>query len=261
MKPVFNQITVIEERKKTTEYEGFLKEVQATGFVDDLQGTTCIERQATPFVQSGRAPEKEGASQASNKVLVGDKHGQITLFDASRKLTLDRKQVFEGHPRLILSITTSTVVWIDTRLTYAAVVGRASPVIKILVFKDNENKLHHLYNLNVCPTLANPDSLEANPDQSYLELPSEVLLSPDCQFLTVTSFNGDVRLIKMPSIINPVREGDEPVNATPIQPPPGGKGQPAPAQTIAPPSGAQEEKPIVLKPEIDAIPLQTLELA
>lgn len=32
MKPVFNKVTQIEENKKTPEYEGFLREVQATGF-------------------------------------------------------------------------------------------------------------------------------------------------------------------------------------------------------------------------------------
>lgn len=41
MKPVFNQITVIEQRKRTPEYEGNLKEVSATGFMD-LNGVTTI---------------------------------------------------------------------------------------------------------------------------------------------------------------------------------------------------------------------------
>ncbi len=41
MKPVFNQITLIEDKKKTTEYEGYLKEVMATGFMD-LEGVTTI---------------------------------------------------------------------------------------------------------------------------------------------------------------------------------------------------------------------------
>jgi hypothetical protein len=41
MKPVMNQITVIEQRKKTPEYEGNLKEVHATGFMD-LNGVTAI---------------------------------------------------------------------------------------------------------------------------------------------------------------------------------------------------------------------------
>ena len=41
MKPVFNQITVIEEKKKTPEYEGFLKEVTATGYMD-IEGITVL---------------------------------------------------------------------------------------------------------------------------------------------------------------------------------------------------------------------------
>ena len=52
----------------------------------------------------------------------------------------------------------------DTKLSYAAVVARGSPTVKILCYKHNENKLHLVYTLNVCPTLANPDNLELNPD-------------------------------------------------------------------------------------------------
>ena len=43
MKPVSNAITLIEERKKTTEYEGFIKEVKATGYMD-VPAVTCLER-------------------------------------------------------------------------------------------------------------------------------------------------------------------------------------------------------------------------
>ena len=67
----------------------------------------------------------------------------------------------------------------DTKLTYAAVVARGSPIVKILAFKHNENKLQLLYNLNASPNLANPDNLEMNPDQTYLDLPCEVKLSLD----------------------------------------------------------------------------------
>jgi hypothetical protein len=52
----------------------------------------------------------------------------------------------------------------DTRLTYLTVIARGSPIVKILAFKHNENKIYHLYNLNVCPNLVNPDNLEANVD-------------------------------------------------------------------------------------------------
>jgi len=93
---------------------------------------------------------------------------------------LDRKQLFEATaPRRIMNISTATLIWLDTKLTYVSVVARGSPFVKILVFKHNENKLYHIYNLNACPSLANPESLESNPDQSYLELPAEAKLSPD----------------------------------------------------------------------------------
>jgi hypothetical protein len=78
-----------------------------------------------------------------------------------------------------MNISTATLIWLDTKLTYVSVVARGSPFVKILAFKHNENKLYHIYNLNACPSLANPESLESNPDQSYLELPAEAKLSPD----------------------------------------------------------------------------------
>jgi len=103
-------------------------------------------------------------------------------------------------------------------------------VVKVLAFKHSENKLYHLYNLNMCPTLANPDSLESNPEQSYLELPSEAKISTDAAFLAITAFNGEIKLVKMPAIINPIRDSDEVINANPIPATtvPAGKGQPPP---------------------------------
>ena len=55
-------------------------------------------------------------------------------------------------------------MWIDTRLTYVALAARANPVVKVLIFKHNENKLYHAYNINMCPSLANPDALDGNPE-------------------------------------------------------------------------------------------------
>jgi len=94
----------------------------------------------------------------------------------------------------------------DTKLTYVSVIARASPIVNICVFKHNENKLCHLYKLNICHALPNPDSLELNPDQSYLELPCETKLSLDNTFLSITSYNGEIKIVKMPAIINPLRD-------------------------------------------------------
>lgn len=61
LKPVFNQITLIEEQKKTTEYEGFLKEVQATGFVDASDGITCISQVKACVIGAGGKIDKEAS--------------------------------------------------------------------------------------------------------------------------------------------------------------------------------------------------------
>eukprot|EP00347_Sterkiella_histriomuscorum_P023831 403333237 len=269
LKPVFNKITQIEEHKKTPEYEGFLREVQATGFLDQ-EGITFLTQSAMT-VGPGGVLEKEGYSFISNKVLVGDKFGNLILFDASRKLILDKKQLWgqidtqtnqQGHPRRIQHISTCTLTWMDTKLTYVSVIARGSPIVKILAFKHNENKIYHLYNLNVCPTLANPDNLEMNVDQSYLELPSETKISMDFQFMSVTSFSGEVKLIKLPAIINPMRD-DEPTQAPPSQTP-AGKNQPAAQQQTLSVNLSQQnlnEEKFNLKSEIDTLHLQNLDLA
>lgn len=89
MKPVFNTITVIEERKKTPEYEGFTREVSATGIME-LEGISCMESVAVA-VGAGGVLDRDGKTQHSNKIIIGDNFGNIHLFDASRKLVLDKK--------------------------------------------------------------------------------------------------------------------------------------------------------------------------
>ncbi len=118
------------------------------------------------------------------------------------------------------------MIWLDTKLTYVAVAARGLPIVKILVFKHSENKLYHIYSLNTCPHLPNPESLDTNPEQSYLDLPCEVKLSYEFGFMSITTFGGEVRVVKLPAIINPNRESDEqPVaNAPPVQAAPPGKG-------------------------------------
>ena len=56
-KPVNQAITKIEERKKTTEYEGFIKETGMTGTLD-LDACTCVEKIGT-LVGPGGVVNKE----------------------------------------------------------------------------------------------------------------------------------------------------------------------------------------------------------
>ena len=82
--------------------------------------------------------------------------------------------------------------------------ARGSPIINILSFKHNENRLRRLYSINLLPNLANPEQPELNEDQTYLEFPYQVKLSMDGVFLAVTLMNGAVKLIKMPPVLNPL---------------------------------------------------------
>ena len=46
-------------------------------------------------------------------------------------------------------------------------------------------------------------------------MPSEVNLSMDCEFLSVTSFDGTIKIIKMPAIIDPIQnDHTETINPT-----------------------------------------------
>ena len=76
----------------------------------------------------------------------------------------------------------------------------------IYLFKHSESKLYHGYTVNVCPEIANPDSMEA--ENSYLDLPMDVKFSLEGNFLSVSTFNGDVKVFKMPTIISPMKEDD-----------------------------------------------------
>ena len=83
-------------------------------------------------------------------------------MDVSRKLILDKLMIERYLSRRIINISTATLDWVDTKLTYAAVVARGSPIVSIVCFKQNENKIYNLYSLNTCPEIENPDSLESN---------------------------------------------------------------------------------------------------
>jgi len=76
-------------------------------------------------------------------------------------------------------------------LTYAAITARCSPFIEIIAFKHSENKLFHLYTLNF-----NTQNPGTEPTASYLDLPHSVKLSKDALFMTVTSYNGEVKFFK-----------------------------------------------------------------
>lgn len=148
-----------------------------------------------------------------SRLVLGDKFGNLHLLDASRKLVLCKKEIEAFKGRRIISLSSATLEWVDTRLVYIAVVARGSPVVSVLGFKLSENKFYHFYSINVAPQFDNADSLEQNDGQKYDKLPAEGNISVDGEFLTVTCFDGSVKVIKMPPVIDPLKEEDKSVAA------------------------------------------------
>ena len=143
------------------------------------------------------------SSSLHSKILIGDKMGCVHLLDVSRKQMFDKKELPLYAGRRILSMSAACIEWLDTRLVYVAVVARASPVISILVFKHNENKLCHAYSLNMDPGV-DYDDVETISEKSYAGLPAEVKLSLEFDFMSVTTFDGQVKIFKMPQIFDPL---------------------------------------------------------
>jgi hypothetical protein len=73
---------------------------------------------------------------------LGDKFGCLHLLDISRKLVLDKMDIERYAGRRITCISTATLEWVDTKLIYAAIAARGSPIVTIVVFKHNENKMY-----------------------------------------------------------------------------------------------------------------------
>jgi len=97
MKPVFNQITAIEEKRKTPEYEGNIKEVNATGF-ENIDGVTAIGCMSNVVLAGGVIEKSSGENHSvQTKLVLGDKFGQLHLLDASRKLVLDKIAIPKFH--------------------------------------------------------------------------------------------------------------------------------------------------------------------
>lgn len=127
LKPVAEKITEIEERKKTTEYEGFIREATATGSMD-ISDVTCMHKMGTS-VGPGGSIDKEQQVYVSHKVLAGTNHGAIMLIDTQRKMTLDTIKVPGFDARRVLNMSSATIEWVGTQLTYVAAVARGSPTI------------------------------------------------------------------------------------------------------------------------------------
>ena len=132
---------------------------------------------------------------------------------------LDSFEVPECDGRRILSLTSCTLDWVGTQLTYIACVVRGYTNIPILVFKHNDNKFKLLYTVTgICSNIENEEKPETTPKQSYKEFPMEANISSECSFLTVTMFTGEVKVLKMPPILNPLKDENADTPSSAVDP-------------------------------------------
>lgn len=191
IKNAFEKIIQIEKKKQMPEYEGLLKTVYATGFVD-INGVTAVNSLHSKSLQT-------------SKFVLGDKMGVLHLMDTSRKIVLDKKNIFDGHR--IDSISSASIAWVDTHLCTIAVTARGVPDIKIMCNKISDNKFYHHYTISgIDPAITNEN--KGNPETSYLNFPYKITVSKDCLFLLVTTYGGVVYLLRLPDPINPSKLDD-----------------------------------------------------
>lgn len=62
----------------------------------------------------------------------------LSLIDSSRKLVIDRFKIPQIVGRRIISLSSSTIEWVGTQLTYVAVVARGCATVHIVVFKHSD---------------------------------------------------------------------------------------------------------------------------
>ena len=86
------------------------------------------------------------------------------MIDITRKLTVDRFKVTGMQSRRIIALSTCTVEWAGTQLTYIAVVARGCTTVQILCFKHNDCKIKEIHSLNVAPEMLNQAEPELNVD-------------------------------------------------------------------------------------------------
>lgn len=106
----------------------------------------------------------------------------------------------------------------------------------------------------MCPDIENPENLEMNEQQTYLNLPAEIKFSMDSEFLAVTFWDGTVKVLKMPAVIDPMQNERKEVDAQ------------SKAEVVSTPEqlnlvASQTDLGVTINAEIEGIELQTLELS
>ncbi|KAL4468863.1 hypothetical protein ABPG72_008790 [Tetrahymena utriculariae] len=174
IKQVLVQIGEIEKQKLDPSYDGLLKVIPPSGDIDSLKSATCIS---------------EPKGNPSKHIILGDKFGNIFIFDQSKKQIVSK---FDQLPKKrVIHISSVNTKLIESHVVTIAVVQRATNKVSILRYIDGENTLQ----LQFVVTLTQQSQTNGQNASSYVY---ESVISLNSTYLALLHYSGNVSIYKIP---------------------------------------------------------------
>ncbi|CAD8080393.1 unnamed protein product [Paramecium sonneborni] len=168
---VYNKVFEIEKYRSDPNYEGQLRTLPPQG-VFDIPQLSCVSRDSS-----------------SNLVAAGDTQGNLMILDLSKKLRIAKKET--NGKRIVKVCLSNRDEAIDDykNVCVIGVVQHNDPIVSVYRFRPLENKLllHHTITL----------SKDKNTIGEY---PVDVDISQYSQYITVTQYNGSVKVFRIPDL-------------------------------------------------------------
>jgi len=187
---VNSEIERIDKAKLSHNYEKKVREIGATNFFD-FNGISCFANHK---------------SNPQNSLLVGDKFGNVLLLDLNKRSLTTKKEIIPE--RRIIDISAMSIPFEDNYLTTFSVILHATQEVFIYRYKIFENVMKHCFIIKCAKGI---QTVDANTDVG--EFPFKAMISPDCLYISIILYNGNVEVYKIPEPFVVLKE-EEPVNYT-----------------------------------------------
>ncbi len=191
-----------------------VKEISATNFFD-FSGVSCFANHKT---------------NPMNSLLVGDKTGNILLLDLNKRSMTTRKEVVPE--RRITDISAVTIPFEDGYLTTFSVILHATQEVYIYRYKISDYQIKHSFTIKCAKSVQGG----VNEKTEVGEFPFKAVISPDCLYISIILYNGNVEVYRIPEPLPTVIKGPEepqnyahlqlPVLTKPVTTAPAGKANP-----------------------------------
>jgi hypothetical protein len=142
-----------------------------------------------------------------------------------------------AEEKRVTCIVSKSIEWADTELHTIAVIVRGSPDIKLFSFKSSENKFYHFYTIKGLAAEAVGEGI--GPNTCYLDFPQEIKISEECLFMIVTTYRGEVMVLRLPETISPVKNEEPPAES--------------PAKSLVAPGAVVADPVAIIKTELDCV--------